>query len=283
MNINSVYQLKSVSVWFLGILLLAGCGGKTKKAREHLEAARMLYENQQYAATKNAIDTIRLLYPREVEVLRESLALMRLTERSECERNIAYCDSMTPIRLEEVESLKKGFVFEKDSNYEDLGNYIWKQQVVERNVERSYIRCGVDEKGELYLSSVYFGGRPLNHTGLKLSAPNGTYAETATVPYDGGMNYRFKDEGNTTEAVTYKGEKCIEAVNLVYGADDKTRIKAEYTGGTAYSIYLTENDKKAIRATCDLAVVLNDIEAMRIEKERATKRILYLNSKMEGQ
>jgi hypothetical protein len=270
-------------VWLLSILLLAGCGGKTKKAREHLEAAKKLYENRQYAATKSAIDTIRILYPREVEVLRESLTLMRLTERSESERNIAYCDSMTPLRLEEAEILKKGFVFEKDSNYEDIGNYIWKQQVVERNVEHSYIRCGVDEKGELYLSSVYFGSRPINHTGLKLSAPNGTYAETAAIPFDGGMNYRFKDEGNTTEVVTYKGVNCIEAVNFVYGADDKARIKAEYTGGTASFIYLTENDKKAIRATYDLAVVLNDIEAMRMEKEKSTKKILYLNSKMEGQ
>jgi hypothetical protein len=263
------------------MLLLTGCG-KTKEAREQLQHAVSLYESKQFAEAKNAIDTIRMRYPREIGVLKETLTLMRMVERGESERNIAFCDSLTPIRAEEAEKLKKGFIFEKDSVYEDIGNYIWKQQTIERNVERSYVRCGVNEKGEIYLASVYFGRRPLNHSGLKLSAPDGTYGETASIPYDGGMNYRFKDEGNTTEVVTYKGENCIAAVNLLYAVDEKARIKAEFTGGTAFSLYLSENDKKAIRATYDLAVVLSDLEAMRLEKVKSTKRILYVDSKLSG-
>lgn len=269
------------SVLFLLILFLAGCG-KSKDARAHLEQAKALYETKQYSAAKSAIDTIRALYPREVEVLKGSLTLMRLVEKGESERNIVFCDSLTPIRTEEAEKLKAGFIFEKDSLYEDIGHYIWKQQIVERNVERSYIRCGVDEKGEIYLASVYFGSRPINHTGLKLSTPDGTFAETVSVPYDGGMNYRFTDLGNTTEVVTYKGENCMDAVNFVYGAGDKVRIKAEYTGGTKFSLYLNENDKKAIRATYNLAVVLSDLEAMRREKEKSEKKILYLDEKLRG-
>jgi hypothetical protein len=183
--------------------------------------------------------------------------------------------------MEEAEKLKRGFVFEKDSAYEDTGHYVWKQQTIERNVERSDIRCGVDEKGEMYLASVYFGKRPLNHTGLKLSAPDGAYAETVSIPYDGGMNYRFKDGENTTEVVTYKGENCLAAVRFIYATQEKVRIKAAYTGGTPFSLYLGETDKKIIRATCDLATVLGDIEAMRREKEKSAKKIAYIDSKMQ--
>jgi hypothetical protein len=245
-----------------------------------LAEAKNMYENQQYEAAKIAIDSIRIRFPREVAVLKESLSLMRLVERGQSERNIAFCDSLTPIRLEEAEKLKKGFVLEKNSDYQDVGNYVWQQMTIERNVERSYVRCGVDEKGEIYLSSVYFGSRAINHTGLKLSIPDGTYAETIPVAYDGGMNYRFRDMGNTSEVVTYKNEKCIDAVNFVYGLADKIRIKADYTGGTPFSLYLSENDKQAIRATCDLATVLSDIETMRKEKDRALKMIMYLDEKM---
>jgi hypothetical protein len=264
------------------ILLLAGCG-KTKEARAHLAKAKYLYENQNFEAAKNTIDTIRINYPREVGVLRESLTLMRLVERSESERNIAYCDSLTPILTEEAEKLKKGFVFEKQAEYEEIGNYIWQQLTIERNVERSYIRCGVNEKGEIYLASVYFGNRAINHTGLKLSTPDGSYATTIPIPYDGGMNYRFKDLGNTTEVVTYKAEKCIDAINFVYNAGDKIRVKADYTGDgrTVFSLYLSENDKQAVRATYHLAAVLNDLELMRKEKEKATKIIMYLNEKLQ--
>ena len=268
-------------VMVLTFLLLVGCG-KTKEARAHLAEAKNFYDNQYYEAAKKAIDTIRINYPSEVGVLKEALTLMRLVERGESERNIVFCDSMIPIRIEEAEKLKKGFVLEKDPEYNEVGNYMWQQHTIERNIERSYVRCGVDEKGEIFLASVYFGGRAINHTGLKLSMPDGTYAETTPIPHDGGMNYRFKDLGNTTEIVTYKNEKCINAVNFVYNAEDRIRIKADYTGGTSFSLYLSENDKQAIKAAWDLAAVLSDIETMRKEKERATKIIMYLDEKLNG-
>ena len=276
-------KLFKIGTFFVCFILLLSSCGKTKEARAHLEQAKQLYEMQEYTAAKNAIDTIRVLYPREIEVLKDALTLMRMVERGESQRNIAFCDSLMPIRMEEAEKLKTGFVLEKDSVYEDIGNYVWKQRTIEQNVERSYIRCGVDEKGEIYLASVYFGSKPLNHTGLKLSTPDGLFAETTAIPYDGGMNYRFKDMGNTTEVVTYKGENCIDAVNFVYSVDDKARIKAEYTGGSNFSLNLSENDKKAIRATFDLAVVLSDIETMRREKEKSTKKIMYIDAKLNGE
>ncbi|MDR0757586.1 MAG: hypothetical protein LBF85_07065 [Tannerella sp.] len=284
-NFQHARLLLRVTVWCgMSALLMpaAGCG-KTKEAREQLTHAHSLYESRRYTAAKNAIDTLRMNFPREVDVLKEALTLIRRVERAESEQNIAWCDSLLPIRLDEAERLKKGFVLEKNAEYEDVGNYVRQQLTVERNVERSYIRCGVDERGEIYLASVYFGSRPVNHTGLKLSAPDGTFVETATIPYDGGMNYRFKDGGNTTEVVTCKGENCIRAVQFICGTDKKTRIKAEYTGGTAaFAIYLTGADREAVRATYDLAVVLGDIERMRLEKEKSTKKILYLDSKLNG-
>jgi len=261
------------------LFLLPGCSNN-EGAREQLAHIQTLYENGQFTAAKNAIDTLRMNFPRDVETLTEALTLMRLVERGESEQNIAYCDSLLPIRLEEAEKLKKGFVLEKDAEYEDVGNYVWQQKTVERNVERSYIRCGVDEKGEIYIASVYYGSSPINHTGLKLTAPDGTFAETATIAYDGGMNYRFKDEGFTTEVVTYKGENCITAVNLLYNSDKKSRIKAEYTGGKPFSLYVSEADKDAIRATHDLAAVLSDIEIMRREKEVSAKKIALIDQKL---
>ena len=281
---NRQHSIKWITISLIvttALLLPTGCG-KTKEAWMHLAEAQNLYENQSYEAAKIAIDSIRINYPREVGVLREALALMRLVERSESERNITFCDSLIPIRMEEAEKLKKGFILEKDPEYNEVGNYVWQQHTIERNIEQSYVRCGVDEKGEIYLASVYYGGRAINHTGLTLSTPDGAYAETIPVPYDGGMNYRFIDEGNTSEIVTYKSEKCIDAVNFVYGVGERVKIKADYTGGTAFSLYLSENDKQAIKATWDLAAVLSDIESMRKEVEKSTKKILYLDEKLVG-
>ena len=197
---------KSVICIVFAALALAGCNNTEKEAQARFEKAKAMYEQEEFFAAKNEIDSIRALYPREVKVLKASLALMRQVELKEAERNIAFCDSLLPIKYHEADSIKNhGFTFEKDSVYEEIGTFIWKQQTVERNVQRCYVRCGVNEKGEMYLASVYFGGKPINHTGIKLSLKNGISAETASIPYDGGVNYHFKDLGNTTEVVTYKG------------------------------------------------------------------------------
>ena len=263
------------------LLFMTGCG-KGNEAQKRLDAAKTMYENKLFLDAKSAIDSINLLFPREIAIRREALTLMRLVERGECERNIAYCDSMLPICNDELEALKKGFVFEKNKDYDVLGNYIWKTMTVERNVERSYIRCGVNEEGEMYMASVYCGGSPINHTGLSLTTNDGAFAETPTIPYDGGVNYRFKDMGITTEVVTYKGENCKSIANFVVIINEKDRIKATYTGGKPYSLYLADADKKAIRATYELATVLSEINALQREKTKAEKKIVLLDKKIDN-
>ena len=259
-----------VKGWIFGVAALAlvvcGCDGDGKAARARLDKAREMYAANDLFGAKNEIDSIRALYPKEVDVLRESLSLMREVELREAERNIAYCDSLLPIKEAEAAELTKGF---------------WKQQTIERNVQRCYIRCGVSEKGEMYLTSVYFGGHPIEHTGIRLSLKDGQFATTASIPFDGGLNYRFKDMGNTTEVVTYKGENGMEAIKFIY-VNQKERIKVEYTGGKPYVIYIADGDKRAIAATYDLATVLSDVENMRTLKAKSEKKIAYLKAKLTG-
>jgi len=258
---------------------LNGCNSKGKEAQARFDRAKGMYEKNELFAAKSEIDSIRALYPKEFKVLKESLTLMRLVEQKEAERTLAYCDSLLPIKMLEVEALKKGFILEKDSVYEEIGTYIWAQQTIERNVQRSYIRCGVNERGEMYLASVYYGGAPINHTSIKLSTKDGFIAETAVIPYDGGVNYRFKDEGYTTEVVTYKGENGLEAINLIYN-NEKERIRVDYTGDKPYVMYIADGDKKAIVATFSLGAVLSDIEHMKNEMSKATQRLTYLGGKL---
>lgn len=266
-------------ILFAGIIF-SSCNNQEKEARARLENARMMYEANEFFAAKNEIDSIRALYPKEYSILKEGLNLMRQVEQKEAERTLAYCDSLLPIRLAEIETLRKDFVYEKDSIYEEIGTFIFKQQTIERNINRCYIRCGVNDHGEMYLASVYYGANPINHTGIKLSTPGGLFAETASIPYDGGVNYRFKDEGFTTEVVTYKGEAGLDAINLIYN-NAKERIKVEYTGGKPYIIYIAEADKKALVATFNLGKALSDVNHMTTEMNKAQKRLEYLQGKLE--
>ena len=259
--------------------MASGCK-KGNDAQKRYDEAKSLYENEQFLEAKNAIDSINQLFPKEVGVRRQALTLMRLVEKGECERNIAWCDSLLPLQINELENLKKGFVFEKDAKYDKIGNYIWSSMTIERNIKRSYIRCGVNEEGQMYIASVYFGSVPINHTGISFSADANIHAETPAIPYDGGINYRFQDNGNTTEIVTYKGENCKSIAHFIMIVSEKERIKATYTGGKSFSLYLTDADKKAFRATYELASVINNITGMQKEKEKSEKMIILLDQKL---
>lgn len=271
---------KSAICIALAATLLVGCNDTEKKAQARLDEAKAMFERHEYSAAKIEIDSIRALYPKEFNVLKAGLTLMRQIEQKEAEQNIAFCDSLIPIRHEEFMEMAKGFVYEKDTAYDEIGKFISKQQTIERNVKRCYVRSGVDENGEMYISSVFFGPKAIKHTGIKLSTPDGTTAETPVIPYDGGMNYRFEDLGNTTEVVTYKGEKCENAAKFIYDNKD-SRIKIEYTGGKPYVLYLNDVEKKAIASTYELALILSDIDKMNKEKEKSIKKIAYLVGKLK--
>lgn len=263
------------------LLILTGCGKEAKEAQKRLDHVKQLVNENKLELAKSQIDTLRVLYPKRVEVLRESLTLMRQVDIKISERNIAFIDSLLPIRQHQADSMKVKFVLEKDTVYQEIGNYIYKGQTIERNLERSYIRSGVNEEGSMYLGSVYYGSGKLNHTALRVSIKDGTYAETTQIPYDGGQNYRFTDMGNTSEIVTYRGIECEDVVKFIY-ENQKEQIKAEYMGGKSYVIYIANGDKLAIATTFEFGMLLSDLHYMKKEKEKAIKRIEYLKARLEG-
>ena len=93
---------------------------------------------------------------------------------------------------------------------------------------------------------------------------------------------RRHSEQNRGGKAQKQGEKCEDAVKFIFANKEK-RIKVEYTGGKPYILYIADADKKAIASTYELAVVLSDIEKLTKEKEKATKKLAYLEKKLSGE
>jgi len=261
------------------LFILIACNTDKKQATAYLENAKKLYEQGEYTSAKNHIDSIKILFPKEFEIQKEGLQLKRQVETKEQERNLNFCDSMLTVRLAEAEKIKPGFLFEKDSAYDDTGKYIDKSQRIEAKLQTSYIRTTVNESGEILLSSVYYGSRPIHHSRLKVSKSNGEYAETEIIPYDGGMNYSFVNSGMTTEVVTYTQGKDNGVIQFIYNNRDVT-LKAEYSGEKSYTFTVSASDKNVLAKIFDFAVVLTDIGKLKKEKEKSSQRLKYLEGKL---
>jgi len=259
------------------LLFFIACNSNQKQATVYLEYAQKLYEQGDYISAKNNIDSIKELFPKEFRVQKFGLILKRRIEIKEQELNMNFCDSMINVRIAEAEKMKSGFVFEKDPKYDDIGKYIDKNQQLETKLQSSYIRTNVNELGEIFLYSVYYGGRPIRHSQLRVSKSNGEYTETEIIPYDGGLNYSFVDGGMTSEIVTYKQGKDNGVIQFIYN-NQKSALKAEYIGKEKYSFTISNDDKMVLINTFNFALVLSDIENLKKEKEKSFLRMKYLES-----
>lgn len=262
------------------ILLLFACK-KGMDAHTYLENARRFYENADYESAKKMLDSLKVFYPKDFEIQKKGLQLSRLVELKQQALNLRVCDSLLRIRLLQRDSMMTTFIFEKNPEYDEIGRYYDKSQILENNLEHSHIRSGVNELGIMELSSVYYGKEPIRHTGLKVTNLKGEYTETEAIPYDGGMNYSFTDSNKVTEVVTYLNGKDNGVILFIYN-NMKTTLKARYTGGAnkEYDLVISQSDKNAMAKTFDFSVVLSDIEKLHKEKEKTSNRIAYLQGKI---
>ena len=264
---------------FFSFIILVSCSSNEKKASQLLSEAQQMYETGYLNNAKKLIDSIRSEYPKEFKVVKQGIHLMRYIELKENEKTLAFTDSMLIEKKQEAAELQKSFDFVKDSVYEELGNFVYKRLGVEKNIQRCYLRVGVNEYGEIFLASVYYGSKNINHTGIKAETNDGLNAQTEPVPYDGGRNYRFTDNGAQTEVVTFTKGKDNGVLDFIDIYKDQ-RIKITYTGEKPYVMVLDNLSKEAISKSIELSKVLSDITRLTQENKIAQGKIEFLKKKI---
>ena len=158
-------------------------------------------------------------------------------------------------------------------SYQEFGNYIPKLTPSSKTLEHNTLRSGVSEKGILYLESV-LSGLSLNHSKIKLSIPDGSYAESLSVTAD-GLNYKFKTLNKTYEIVRFFGNDENDVAEFIYTFQDSP-ITINFIGRKSYSKTLTKNEKKAIAQSFELSKSILEFENLKFEKGKSEAQLRYL-------
>ncbi|MDR0543701.1 MAG: hypothetical protein LBH19_16045 [Dysgonamonadaceae bacterium] len=272
--------IQKISTLILACLLvLVGCNSNDA-ARKQLEQARNLYENAQYGSARQSLNELKTQYPKDFDLQKDVLHLMRKTELKEQERNLAFCDSLLPLRQAEVDSMNSFFTFEK-TEYDSEGRYTdtsWNPSI---ESGFSGIKTSVTEANDLVLTAIYRSASPIRYNRLKVSIPSGEYAETQSIAFDGGANYIFKDgSGSAYEIVTFQKGRDNGVISFIY-TYSKEKITMEYTGGKKVPTrLLSQKEKDTLVGTVNFATLLKETERIKEQKEKAEKRIQYLQSKL---
>ena len=265
-------MMKKLIIFFCGTLALTACGnGIEKKANEKLTVARAAYEE-----AKTQIDSIKILYPKAFEARKAGQELMLDVELKAQQKILAYLDSALQSKQEAFDAIKDKYTLEKDAEYQQVGNYIWPTQAIEKNLHRSFLRFQVNEQGIMSMTSIYCGASNIHHVGVKVTTPDGSFAETPTSK----DSYETTDMNEKIEKADYKlGEdgSVIEFLNL----NKDKNIRVEFVGDRKYTTTMTPADRQAVAGVYELTQILSAMQQIKKEQEDANLKIGFINKKKE--
>lgn len=257
-------------------MALFSCNSDEKKAEELFQRAESSFATGDYSLAKLQIDSIRTLYPKAFEVRKAGIKLMQQVDLQEQQKTLVYLDSVMAVKQASLDSIKGNFVLEKDTAYQEVGNYFYPTQTVEKNIGRSFLRGQVNERGEMSITSIYCAGGKLHHRAVKVSVDD-LFAETPISP----DRYETTDLGKAIEKADYKLGADGGVIAFIKANQDKKRIRLEFIGDRNYKTTMQPNDIKAIAELSRLAQILSSIEAIKKEQNEANLKIRFVNRKIE--
>ena len=260
----------------LALVTLTGCGdGGEKEAQIRLQKAQTALQQENFSEAKLQIDSIKVLYPKAFEARKQGIKLMQQVDLKEQGKTLVYLDSMMLVKQAQLDSIKANFILEKDTAYQEIGNWFYPTQVVEKNVGRSFLRAQVNELGEMSLTSIYCAGGKLNHTSVKVSVGD-TFAETPMTK----DSYTTSDLGRTIEKADYKVGEDGGVAGFIVANQDKN-IQLTFIGDKTYRTAMQKNDRKAIAELTELARILSGMEEIRKQQKEANLKIQFVTRKIE--
>ena len=270
------YMKKTGLSALLALTVLTGCGdGGEKQAQLHLRKAEAALQQENFSEAKLQIDSIKILYPKAFETRKQGIKLMQQVDLKEQRKTLAYLDSVMQVKQHQLDSIKGNFVLEKDTAYQEIGNYFYPTQTVEKSLGRSFLRGQVSELGEMSLTSIYCAGGKLHHTAVKVSVGD-TYAETPMSK----DSYESVDLGKPIEKADYKLGEDGGVIGFVVANQDKN-IQLTFIGDKTYKTAMQKNDRKAIAELVNLALILSGMEEIRQQQKEANLKIQFVTRKME--
>lgn len=273
---HMIHLLKRGCLISLAALLLTACSSGEKEARALLKQAERAYEQGHYQQSIALIDSIKSRYPKAFDTRRESQLLMRKASLKEQELNVAFLDSIIGEKQALLAEVNHLYLFEKDTVYQQLGNYIHPSQQLEKNLHRAHLSFRVNERGELTMTSIYCGKQAIHHSGVKVIAPDGTYMETPAAR----ETYESSVLGEQIEKSDFRLGEDGGVMEFIY-RHAKEKLKLEFKGDRTFTTNMTPADCEALVAVYDLAHLLDFICEMQTEREAGAVKIRFIKKQME--
>ena len=258
----------------LTTILLSSCSKQNKDASNYLETAKKAYKTGNYDQAKQKIDSIKILFPKALDVISNALVLLQDVRYSENIQNIQFCDSALQVDEHKLNKLKLQFTYVKDQ-YMEYGIYVPKIFPLEKAFEKNSLRSAVSEKGNFFIESV-LSNSSINHNQIRLTRNDTSYVESQKVTSD-GLNYQVENY----EIVRFTSKDANVIGQFVY-AFQKEPLTLSFIGNKIIKTTLSDANKKGIGLSFELASLMKQMNDLTIEKQKSMALIEYLEFKNDS-
>lgn len=196
-------------------------------------------------------------------------------------------------RINEV--TKTDFDYEK-TEYDDLGRFRPKGMDPGDNVQRTYLRCAVDDYGRTQLIATYCGSKSFVLNQLRFVSSDGTSISTNVVEPNDGTNYSYDIDGTHYQTVTFMfagriTEGMTQDSTILANADtdngalgfiaqhmDDAKLQCYMVSqkGNEQKVAISQKDRMGMTATYELGILLRESIRLQQENKTAGLKIQYL-------
>jgi hypothetical protein len=265
LNANNGYpkqkRMKNLQifVFILLTMLLFSCGRSDRKqAAERLVLAETIYQQGDTITALAQLDSIRKLYPGAIQ----TIVTADQQKKKICADILFRKQDELDSTLSMIAKMEKKFDAEK-TEFDKYTQYIPKRQNFDRRWNKSFIQFHLDELGNLYMSSNYYGERWLKHTGIRVYDRD-IQAKTDSVGLNDPNNHCSDFMDYVWEKVSYRNGKDNGVIQFIADHPDR-KLKAVFLGKRYFYIWLEEYDKQAARDALKFSALLK--KKLALEKE----------------
>lgn len=252
---------------------VAACAPSRQEQAESIYGkAVQAFSDRKMGLARTLLDSLRNHYADQPEAYREARDLLRLVNRYEAERTIAFLDSS----LSQCETTRRRLLKEMAADAPDAAvpTYTAKTQQAWRTYARCLLKARTDANGAFSMSSNFVGESAIHHDHIVLRCGE-QYLTTDKVADDANSN-TFRDDEYVWETLRYDGAEAANIAKFIVQNSDG-RIVVDYRGPRAhFASIMTDADKTAVRQVWELSLALREgrkiramIRSARIEMSRS--------------
>lgn len=254
----------------LGLFLLSGCTNReAESARHRVNQARMLIDSGNWNQAKKELDSVHILFPKQVDIRREAKELSDSVLCLEAQRNIQYADSAKQVILHKLEAAKRDFRYEHIEKYESCGRF-QHRYFYHPGTAATGLTASVNDDAEVDIRS-FLVGSEIHHNRITLRY-NGVELSASGTSYVVG-NQDLSRKPLYIEVATIDGSDAVQLLHFV-SSNNAGNIKVILEGRQNYSYTMSKQTSEALAQTYQLAVLMRDLRTAEEQLNRS-KALLY--------